>query len=240
MRILPWAWLLCAAPCCGQPAATLEKALSGVRSIATLHCSAIRKQSFDGEIKTVRLDFYFDRQGYNWAYVYAAPYAYTFAANDSMLRGVNRKTKTGYCVKNSVNGRRYRELVESTHLLAPLLQFTRMDTLAVDLKASVDNFLYFQRPTATGSEGIKVDAVKNSIRVVETFDETGCVRWQTFCVYDTVKAPQAAWPVMLVSKRIVAGSIQIDSLLFTKIEIDKKIKASVFDLPPFDTLPAAQ
>jgi|GEM_PF-1705470 len=225
-----------AASAFAQPAAILRNALGAVRSIGAVSCSVVRKQSCNGVVKISRCFFCFDRETGRWAYTYAKPFDYTFIANDSTITGVNRRSKQGYCVNAVSAPARFNELLASVHLFGPLLRFTRMDTLAVSLKASINDFLYFERETGEGREIIKADRAKNAIVLVEMIDSSDNVRRQTVFEYDTA-SKKALFPNKIIVRQNPAGTISVDTLLISKVEINKKLKASAFEIPAFVEIP---
>ena len=200
-----WALLFGASASTAQPAAMLENALRGVRSIGTLTCLIARKQSCGGVEKSSRCECTFDHNGGRCCYAYASPYEYTFTVSDSEVVGVNRKSKQGYKVKLVSEPARFRELLESVHLLGPLLQFGRMDTLIVSLKASIGDFLYFQRDAGAAHELIKADRAGNAVVLVETSDSTGAVTRQTVFEYDASSGKRAVFPRKVIIRQNPAG-----------------------------------
>jgi outer membrane lipoprotein-sorting protein len=222
---------LFAVPACPQPAVVLEKALSHIRSMKTLSCSFVRKQSYQGINKTAKGAFYHDRRKGKFVYVYASPYDYSFWVDDSAVCGLDRNGKRGYVTKASIDSRRYRSLLESVHICGPRFKFDRMDTLRVSFKASIDDFLYFECPTGSGREVLKVNRNGNCITLIETFDSGGAVMRQTIFEYDTTNGKAAMFPKKIITRGNETGAIETDTLLFSKVEINKKIKEAVF-LPP--------
>jgi hypothetical protein len=225
--------VIAAAHTFSQPAAMLETALAGIRSVKTLHCSMVRKQSYKGINKTASCSFFYDRHKGKFAYVYASPYEYSFWVDDSTVCGVNRNHKRGYAVKAAVDSFGFGPLFESVHICAPLFSFERMDTLRVSLKASINDFLYFERPVGAGREVLKVNRNKKFITLMETFDSTGSVRRQTVFEYDTAQGKTPRFPRKIITRKNTTGIIETDTLLFAKVEIDKNIKESVFIPPAF-------
>lgn len=219
-----------------QPAVMLEKALSDIRHVKTFSCSIVRKQSYKGFKKTAQCAFHYDRQLGKSSYVYAPPYDYSFWVDDSAVCGVKRNGKQGYFIKASADSSRYRMLLESIHLCHPLFQFAAVDTLRVFLKASIDDSLYFEYPAGSGREVVKVDKNRNVVTLMETFDSTGAVRKQTIFEYETKKGKTSPFPSKIVTRGNTAGAIETDTLLLSKLEIDKNLDESVFMPPTFTRL----
>jgi outer membrane lipoprotein-sorting protein len=213
-----------------QPSAMLEEALRGVRSISTLSCAMVRIQSFNGVRKTSRCDFFFDRQRGRRAYSYAAPYEYTFTADDSVFCGVNRKSGQGYSVTTAGDASHYKALLGSIDMTWPLLRLAGTDTLDLTLKASINNFLYFERPLDEGNEMIKVDRGRGAVVGIEWFDKSGDVRCQTTFDYDTTGGKKPLFPRRIAVKQNPTGIIFVDTLLISKVKINKKLKESAFEL----------
>jgi outer membrane lipoprotein-sorting protein len=216
-----------------QPNAMLERSMSGIRSIETFKCAMVRKQTYKGINKTASCAFYHDRPKGKFAYIYTSPFDYSFWIDGDAVCGMNRNKKRGYNAKSSTDFSNYCSLLESIHVCGPLFQFEKLDTLRVSLKASVDDFLYFEYPVCAGREVLKVDRNKNIIVLIETFDSTGAVRRQTVFEYDTTKQKVPVFPKKIITRRNPTGYIQTDTLILTKVEINKGIKESVFAPPPF-------
>ena len=216
-----------------QPSAMLEQALRGVRSISTLTCTMVRTQSFNGVRKTSRCDFFFDRQQGRRAYRYAPPYEYMFTADDSVFRGVNRKTGQGYSVTTAADASHYKALLGSIDMTWPLLRLAGTDTLDLTLKASINDFLYFERPLDEGNEMIKVDRGRGAVVGIEWFDKNGNVRCQTTFDYDTTAGKKPLFPRRIAVKQNPTGIITVDTLMVSKVEINKKLKESAFAVPEF-------
>jgi hypothetical protein len=216
-----------------QPAAILEKSLAEMRKIKSLRCSIIRKQSYSGVIKTAQCSFYYDRQKEKYAYIYASPYEYSFWADDSTVCGVERGKKRGYRITAAADSLRYHSLIESIHLCEPVFHFEKQDTLHVSLKASIDDFLFFDCPAGAGKEVIKINRNKNLVDLIETFDSTGALRRQTIFEWDTTKGKTPSFPKKIISRGNSTGAIETDTLIFSKVEINKSLKESVFAPPPF-------
>jgi hypothetical protein len=183
--------------------------------------------------KIAQCVFYYDGQKGKYAYIYASPYEYSFWADDSMVCGVQRGKKIGYVMRASADSLGYRSLLGSINVCSPLVQFGRTDTLRVSLKASIDDFLYFEFPAGLNREVVKIDRNRGAITLRETFDSAGAVRRQTIFEYDTTKSKNTWFPRKMIVRGNSAGAIETDTLIFTKVEIDKGIKESVFVIPAF-------
>ncbi len=225
--VLPVTQVVC------QPAAMLEKAFAEIRSIKSLSCSILRKQSYKGIGKTAQCSFFYDRQKGRFAYVYVSPYEYSFWADDSMVCGVQRGKKRGYIVKAAADSVGFRALLESVHVCGPLFQGEKNDVGRVSLKASIDDFLYFERSDGIGREVVKIDRNKKAVMLIETFDSAGALRRQTLFEYDSAKVRNAWFPKRVITRANPTGKIETDTLLFSKVEINKGIKESVFVVPAF-------
>jgi hypothetical protein len=233
LRLMLAAVAACASPGFPQPAAILEKALAQMRSVRTLRCTITRKQAYKGICKTAQCVFYHDRPAAKFAYVYSSPFEYSFWTDGSSVCGVQRGKKRGYTVTAAADSISYRSLLSSIHICEPLFHFERTDTLRVSLKASIDDFLYFECALGGGNEALKIDRNRNVVTLIEAFDRLGAVRQQTVFEYDSARGKPPWFPRRIITRGNGAGAIETDTLIFTKVEINKPLQASVFVPPPF-------
>jgi hypothetical protein len=218
---------------CAQTQASLDEAIVKVRGIKTLSCVINRRQVYNGFCAASLCRFNYDALGGKLSYLYASPFEYSFAIDHEAITAMKRKTGEGYNVRFDADPAFYKRLYASVNICKSFLQLGATNAADFSFRASVDEYVYYEKNDASGKVVIRVRRDNNAFAAIEVFDSAGFGRSFSQFFYDCKKHKEPALPCRIVTTEDKNGTVSTDTLLLSNIALNLPLRPTAFTLPPY-------